>query len=132
MSEKKRSTRSILSSSDCIIMAEVLSSLMESFGQLILALMQYASTGKEPDDLPLELRTMSAICQEKIDTARRKHKRLTELEQAFDFCSSDGMATLKDLAENMRTTERAARNRIKEHGGFWISDRKIGRKEVTN
>ena len=37
----------------------------------------------------------------------------------------DGKAEIRDLAEYMGVTEKTVRNRVKEHGGFWISDSQI-------
>ena len=36
--------------------------------------------------------------------------------------------TVKELAESMGTTEKTVRNRIKEHGGFWIDEGNVGKK----
>lgn len=47
---------------------------------------------------------------------------------AFEACSIDGNVTLKAMAEYMGVTEKTVRNRLKEHGGFWIDDNEVGRK----
>lgn len=60
-----------------------------------------------------------------------KKERMESLEEQFEALRSfdeDGEVTLKGLAESMGTTEKTVRNRIKEHGGFWIGDGKVGRK----
>jgi hypothetical protein len=60
-----------------------------------------------------------------------KKERLESLETQFASLKSfadDGVVTLKSLAESMGITEKTARNRIKEHGGFWIDDGTVGKK----
>ena len=60
-----------------------------------------------------------------------KKERMESLEEQFEALrgfDEDGEVTLKGLAESMGTTEKTVRNRIKEHGGFWICDGKVGRK----
>ena len=36
--------------------------------------------------------------------------------------------TVSALAEYMGVTEKTVRNRLKEHGGFWIDDNEVGQK----
>lgn len=60
-----------------------------------------------------------------------KKERKESLETQFESLSSfseDKKVTIKDLAEGMGTTEKTVRNRIKEHGGFWIDEGYVGRK----
>jgi RecA-family ATPase len=60
-----------------------------------------------------------------------KKERKESLETQFESLKSfneDGKVTIKDLAEGMGTTEKTVRNRIKEHGGFWIDEGYVGRK----
>ena len=42
--------------------------------------------------------------------------------------NENGNVTIQDLAEAMGVTEKTVRNRIKEHGGFWIDEGNVGRK----
>jgi len=55
-------------------------------------------------------------------------ERKVSLETAFEACSLNGTVTVKDLAEYMGTSEKTVRNRIKEHGGFWIDEGTVGKK----
>ena len=57
----------------------------------------------------------------------RKESLETQYESLKSF-NEDGKVTIKDLAEGMGTTEKTVRNRIKEHGGFWIDEGYVGRK----
>lgn len=36
--------------------------------------------------------------------------------------------TVKAMAEYMGVTEKTVRNRLKEHGGFWIDEGQVGKK----
>lgn len=58
----------------------------------------------------------------------RKKERRAALEEAFSACDTGGGVTLKDVSEFMGVTEKTVRNRVKEHGGFWIDGSSIGRK----
>ena len=55
----------------------------------------------------------------------KKEERIEALETAFSGVQEDGKAEIRDLAEYMGVTEKTVRNRVKEHGGFWISDSQI-------
>ena len=60
-----------------------------------------------------------------------KKDRMSSLEEQYESLKSfneDGKVTVKDLAESMGTTEKTVRNRIKEHGGFWIDEGNMGKK----
>lgn len=62
------------------------------------------------------------------EVKREKNEALeTHFESAKTF-DPNSKVTVKDLAESMGTTEKTVRNRIKEHGGFWIDDGIVGRK----
>ena len=57
--------------------------------------------------------------------------RMESLEEQYESLKSfnqDGKVTIKELAESMGTTEKTVRNRIKEHGGFWIDEGNVGKK----
>lgn len=58
----------------------------------------------------------------------RKEERKRALEAAFEACSIDENVTTDSLAEYMGVTEKTVRNRIKEHGGFWIDEGTVGKK----
>ncbi len=58
-----------------------------------------------------------------------KKNRKESIEKAFDLCCMDGgTVSLQELTEYLGVTEKTVRNRLKEHGGFWIEDGKTGRK----
>ncbi|MDR3823997.1 MAG: AAA family ATPase [Clostridia bacterium] len=60
--------------------------------------------------------------------AERKNERKNSLETAFEACGIDDKVTVKAMAEYMRVTEKTERNRLKEHGGFWIDEGQVGKK----
>lgn len=64
----------------------------------------------------------------KKSPAERKKEKETSLETAIEACSLNEQITLKDIAEYMGVTEKTVRNRIKEHGGYWIDDGEVGKK----
>lgn len=57
-----------------------------------------------------------------------KKEKKDSLETAFSGLEEKGKTTLKDLASYMGVTEKTVRNRIKEHGGFWIDEGNVGKK----
>lgn len=60
-----------------------------------------------------------------------KKDRMNSLEEQFESLKSfkeNGKVNVKELAESMGTTEKTVRNRIKEHGGFWIDEGNVGKK----
>ena len=63
---------------------------------------------------------------------QKKEERLDALETAFSAVETDGVASIKDVAEYLNVTEKTVRNHLKEHGGFWISDSQIKIKETEN
>ncbi len=60
--------------------------------------------------------------------AERKTERKNSLETAFEACGIDDKVTVKSMAEYMGVTEKTVRNRLKEHGGFWIDEGQVGKK----
>ena len=60
--------------------------------------------------------------------AERKNERKNSLETAFEACGIDDKVTVKSMAEYMGVTEKTVRNRLKEHGGFWIDEGQVGKK----
>lgn len=60
--------------------------------------------------------------------AERKTERKNSLETAFEACGIDDKVTVKSMAEYMGVTEKTVRNRLKEHGGFWIDESQVGKK----
>ncbi len=57
-----------------------------------------------------------------------KKERIEALETAFEACGIEEKITVNSIAEYMGISEKTVRNRVKEHGGFWITDGEIGRK----
>lgn len=57
-----------------------------------------------------------------------KKERTAALETAFDACGIEEKITVSAIAEYMGISEKTVRNRVKEHGGFWIAEGEIGRK----
>lgn len=59
-----------------------------------------------------------------------KKEKNESLEMHYESCNSfnNGSVTVQALAESMGVTEKTVRNRIKEHGGFWIDESEVGRK----
>lgn len=66
--------------------------------------------------------------QKKKSPQDRKEDRLAATEAAFAACGIDGAVTLTALADYLSVTEKTVRNRLKEHGGFWIDEGTVGRK----
>ncbi|TFJ92182.1 DNA primase [Lentibacillus salicampi] len=64
----------------------------------------------------------------KKSSAEKKKEQNESLEMAYESCTIDGAVTLDSLSEFMGVTPKTVRNRIKNHGGFWITDGEVGRK----
>lgn len=62
------------------------------------------------------------------DPEAKKEDRKASIETAFEACGMGEEVTLEELAEYLGVTEKTARNRLKEHGGFWVDEGKVGRK----
>lgn len=76
------------------------------------------------EELPQWKRAMSKR-KPKTDKAK---ERKASIDTAYDACNTDGKVTITDLTEYMGVTEKTVRNRLKEHGGFWIDGGDVGRK----
>ena len=76
------------------------------------------------DGMPMWKKNFS---KKKTD-AERKNERKNSLETAFEACGIDDKVTVKSMAEYMGVTEKTVRNRLKEHGGFWIDEGQVGKK----
>ena len=74
--------------------------------------------------------------QREIQKRKPKHDRQKDrkvsVETAFDACMIDGSVSTESLAEYMGVSEKTARRRVQEHGGFWIEDGKIGKKAAAS
>ena len=58
----------------------------------------------------------------------RKKEKKQSIETAYEACGMSGEVTVTDLAEYLGVTEKTVRNHLKEHGGFWVDEGKIGKK----
>lgn len=59
----------------------------------------------------------------------KERERKVSVDTAFEACGIDGKVTLDALAEYMGVTQKTVRNRLKEHGGYWIEEGNVGKKE---
>lgn len=76
------------------------------------------------EELPQWRRALSKR-KPKADKAK---ERKASIDTAYDACNTNGKVTITDLTEYMGVTEKTVRNRLKEHGGFWIDGGDVGRK----
>ena len=65
----------------------------------------------------------------KKSNSERKDDRKASIETAFSAEANEGKASVKAIAEYLGVTERTVRNRLKEHGGFWIDESECGLKQ---
>lgn len=72
--------------------------------------------------------------KKKRSAEQAKTDRKRELEEAYDAVDKGkiGEVEVKDLAQHLGVTEKTARNRLKEHGGFWVDDGLTGRKNTVS
>ena len=60
---------------------------------------------------------------------QRREERKSSLDTAFDACNMEGSpVAVSELAQYLGVTEKTVRNRLKEHGGFWVDGGQVGRK----
>ena len=60
---------------------------------------------------------------------QRRDERKSSLDTAFDACNMEGRpVAVSELAQYLGVTEKTVRNRLKEHGGFWVDGGQVGRK----
>lgn len=64
----------------------------------------------------------------KKTSSERKKDRTSSIETAFDACNMDGRVTVNELSEYLGVTAKTVRKRLTEHGGFWIDDGEVGKK----
>lgn len=64
----------------------------------------------------------------KKTSEERKEERKKALEMAYEACGIEETVTINSIADYMGITDKTVRNRIKEHGGFWVDGGEIGRK----
>lgn len=70
----------------------------------------------------------SKCISKKKTPEERKKERQYELESAYFALDTGEEIKIKDIAEYLQVTEKTIRNRIKEHGGFWIEEGIVGKK----
>ena len=68
----------------------------------------------------------------KKSNSERKDDRKAFIETAFSAEAEDGKASVKAISEYLGVTEQTVRNRLKEHGGFWVEDGICGLKAAQN
>ncbi|MEG1106831.1 MAG: AAA family ATPase [Eubacterium sp.] len=67
------------------------------------------------------------FAQKKTPEEREQEKKIT-LETAYEACGIDEKITVLALAEYMGVSEKTARRRVQQHGGFWIDNGEVGKK----
>ena len=65
----------------------------------------------------------------KKSESERKKERSESIMTAFTAEENNGQADINDIATYLGVTEKTVRNRLKEHGGFWIDGGKTGLRE---
>jgi RecA-family ATPase len=64
----------------------------------------------------------------KKSAEQQKKEKNESIETAYEACAINGKVTINDLKEYLGVTEKTVRNRIQEHGGFWIDKSEVGKK----
>lgn len=82
-----------------------------------------------PDgDAPAWNKTWKNNFDKKKSPQQKKEERKNSIQTAYDACKLDGQVTIEALSEYLGVTEKTVRNRLKEHGGFWIDEGVVGEK----
>lgn len=66
--------------------------------------------------------------QNRKSPEEKQKERRESVETAYEACKINGEVTLKGMAEYLGVTEKTVRNRLKEHGGFWVDEGQVGKK----
>jgi RecA-family ATPase len=82
----------------------------------------------QPDNEGQQRFTWKRNFGKKKTEKQRAEERKNSVDNAFEACRMGGEVTIAGMAEYMGVSEKTARNRIKEHGGFWAEDGEVGRK----
>lgn len=69
-----------------------------------------------------------AMMQRRKPKDTKAKERKQSIETAFDACNFGDEVTLKGLAEYLGVSEDTVRRRVKEHGGFYVDNGKVGKK----
>lgn len=64
--------------------------------------------------------------EKKKSSKDRKEEQKAALETAYEACSIEEKITVEALAEFMGVTEKTVRTRIKNHGGYWVTNGEVG------
>ena len=64
--------------------------------------------------------------EKKKSSKDRKQEQIEALEMAYEACSIDEVVTVEALAEFMGVTDKTIRNRIRNHGGYWVTNGEVG------
>ena len=84
-----------------------------------------------PDDVNPKQTWKKNFNKNKKTPEERKKERIQSLDQTFESLATfnkDNTVDITSLADSMGVTEKTIRNRLKEHGGFWIDEGKVGKK----
>ncbi len=81
----------------------------------------------DPDD-----ETWKKNFSKRKTNSERKDDRKASITTAFSAEAESGKASIKAIAEYLGVTEQTVRNRLKEHGGFWVEDGVCGLKANQN
>ena len=66
----------------------------------------------------------------KTTPEQRRKRRSKEIEEAFDAVHSEGEpTTVSEVAEFMGASEKTVKRHLAEHGGFWVKNGTVGRRE---
>lgn len=60
----------------------------------------------------------------------REDERKSSFETAFEACGIDGNVTIQQLSEYMGVSEKTAKRRATEHGGYWLDKNSVGKKQL--
>lgn len=80
------------------------------------------------DVIPDDVQTYKKNFKKKKSPDDAKKERIKAVETAYEACGIDEKVTVKALSEYMGVGEKTVRNRLKEHGGYWIDEGIVGKK----
>lgn len=80
------------------------------------------------DVIPDDVQTYKNNFKKKKSPDDAKKERIKAVETAYEACGIDEKVTVKALSEYMGVGEKTVRNRLKEHGGYWIDEGIVGKK----
>lgn len=77
------------------------------------------STGDEPQKWKKNL-------AKKKSRKEREADRKADTMSAYEACKIGDIVTVSDIADYLDVSEKTVRNRLREHGGFWIKNAEVG------